>query len=93
MAFARAGWNPIGGQSRKGSAPQVWSYTSTDAQTVIRASGYFNSVSADVAVNDVIFCVSASGGTPVVSISYVNANASGVVDVTDGLVVTATDSD
>ena len=22
MAFARAGWNPIGGQSKKGTAPQ-----------------------------------------------------------------------
>jgi hypothetical protein len=93
MAFARAGWNPVGGQSRKGSAPQMWSYTSTDAQSVIRAAGYFNSVSGDVAVNDLIYCVSASGGTPVCSLSYVNANASGVVDVTDGLVVTATDSD
>lgn len=93
MAFSRTGWNPIGGQSKKGNAPQVWSYTSTDAQTVIRAAGYFNSVSQDVAVNDVVLCVSASGGTPVISWSYVNANASGVVDIVDGVAVTATDSD
>lgn len=31
MAFARAGWNPIGGMSKRGSAPQMWSYTTTDS--------------------------------------------------------------
>lgn len=93
MAFSRDGWGPIGGQSRRGSAPQLWSYTSTDAQTVIRAAGYFNDVSDEVKINDGIWCVSASGGTPVVVWSYVNANASGVVDITDGIVMTATDSD
>ena len=31
MAFARTGMNPIGGQSKKGVAPQMWTYTSADA--------------------------------------------------------------
>jgi len=30
MAFARAGLNPIGGQSKKGSAPQMFSYATAD---------------------------------------------------------------
>ena len=46
MAFARAGWNPIGGMSKRGSAPQMWSYTSADAIATVNTSGYFNSVSA-----------------------------------------------
>jgi hypothetical protein len=93
MAYAVAGLQPVGGQSKAGNAPQIWSYTSTDAQTVIRASGYFNDASDLLKVNDVIMCASATGGTPVLVWSYVNANASGVVDITDGLVITATDSD
>ena len=93
MAYSVTGLQPIGGQSKAGNAPQIWSYASTDAQTVIRASGYFNSASDLLKVNDVIMCASATRGTPVLVWSYVNANASGVVDITDGLVLTATDSD
>lgn len=94
MAFSLAGFNPIGGQSKAGNAPQIWTYTSTDAQSVIRASGYFNTVSAQLKVNDIIFCISASGGTPVLSTAYVNANSSaGVVDITDGVTITSTDTD
>jgi hypothetical protein len=93
MAFSSTGLNPIGGQSKAGNAPQIWTYTSADAQSVIRASGYFNSVAALVKVNDIIFCISASGGTPVLSTAYVNSNTGTVVDITDGVTITATDTD
>jgi len=93
MAFSSTGLNPIGGQSKAGNAPQIWTYTSTDAQSVIRASGYFNSVAALIKVNDIIFCISASGGTPVLSTAYVNSNTGTVVDITDGVTITATDTD
>jgi hypothetical protein len=93
MAFSSTGLNPIGGQSKAGNAPQIWTYTSTDAQSVIRASGYFNSVAALVKVNDIIFCISASGGTPVLSTAYVNSNTGTVVDITDGVTITSTDTD
>jgi hypothetical protein len=44
MAFNRDGWNPIGGQSKKGTAPQVFSYTTADAVADVNTEGYFNSV-------------------------------------------------
>jgi hypothetical protein len=93
MAFSATGFNTIGGQSKAGNAPAIYSYSSTDAQSVIRVSGYFNSVSSVLKVGDIIFCYSATGGTPVMSTAYVNSNASGVVDITDGVTVTATDTD
>lgn len=93
MAFSSTGLNPIGGQSKAGNAPQIWTYTSADAQSVIRASGYFNTVAALLKVNDIIFCISASGGTPVLSTAYVNSNTGTVVDITDGVTITATDTD
>jgi hypothetical protein len=93
MAFSSTGCNTIGGQSKAGNAPSIYTYTSTDAQSVIRASGYFDSISSILKVGDLIFCYSATGGTPVMSTAYVNSNASGVVDITDGVTVTATDTD
>ena len=93
MAFSATGFSTIGGQSKSGNAPAIYSYSSTDAQSVIRASGYFNSVSSVLKVGDIIFCYSATGGTPVMSTAYVNSNSAGVVDITDGVTVTATDTD
>lgn len=93
MAFSATGFNAVGGQSKAGNAPAIWTYASTDAQSVIRVSGYFNSVASLLKVGDIIFCYSATGGTPVMSTAYVVSNAAGVVDITDGVTVTATDTD
>lgn len=93
MAFSATGFNTIGGQSKAGSAPAIYTYSSTDAQSVIRASGYFNAVASILKVGDLIFCYSATGGTPVMSTAYVNSNTGTVVDITDGVTVTATDTD
>tara|TARA_X000001388_G_scaffold65264_1_gene51696 strand:- start:219 stop:500 length:282 start_codon:yes stop_codon:yes gene_type:complete len=93
MAFDRTGWNPIGGTSKKGLAPQMWSYTSTDAKTDIDASGYFNDVSDDVSVGDLIYVHASTGGTRTYSLHPVVSNASGVVDIGDGTAISATDSD
>jgi hypothetical protein len=93
MAFSSTGFNAIGGQSKAGNAPSIYSYASTDAQTVIRVSGYFNTIASILKVGDIIFCYSATGGTPVMSTAYVVSNAFGVVDITDGVTITATDTD
>lgn len=93
MAFARAGWNPIGGQSKKGTAPQMFTYTTTDAVTVVDGSGYFNDVSDDVSVGDVIISVTSTSGTLASSIHTVVSNASGVVDVSNGTSISQTDDD
>jgi hypothetical protein len=93
MAFSSTGFNAIGGQSKAGNAPAIYTYSSADAQSVIRASGYFNSIASILKVGDLIFCYSATGGTPVMSTAYVVSNTGTVVDITDGVTVTATDTD
>ena len=93
MAYDADGLNLIGGGNKAGNAPQIWSYSTTDAQSTVRAAGYFNSASDLLKINDVSLVASATGGTPVLTWSYVNANASGVVDTVDGLTITATDTD
>lgn len=91
MAFSRSGWSPIGGQSKKGSAPAMWSYSSADAIATVNTAGYFNSVSDEVSVRDLIFVVDTA--TPTGHFVNVLSNASGVVDVSDGTVVVETDGD
>jgi hypothetical protein len=87
MAFARTGWNPIGGQSKKGTAPQLFSYTSTDAHATIDGSGYFNDVSDDVSVGDMVMVRGSTGGTATLTMHVIASNASGVVDASNGTVI------
>lgn len=64
--------------------------SSADAIAAINTAGYFNDASQLLSVGDLIFVKDSSS---VASIVIVNANSGGVVDVTDGLTITATDSD
>ena len=91
MAYARAGWTPIGGTSKRGSAPQMWSYTTTDSLATMNSEGYFNSVSDEVKVGDLIYVHHSN--TPTASLVVVLSNASGVVDVSDGTALSVADSD
>lgn len=91
MAFARTGWNPIGGMSKRGSAPQMWTYTSADAIATVNTSGYFNSVSDEVKVGDLIYVHDSN--TPTASLVIVLSNSSGTVDVSDGTAISVADAD
>jgi hypothetical protein len=93
MAFSRTGWNPIGGQSKKGTAPQMFTYKTTDTVATVNTAAYFNDVADEVAVGDIITSVTSTGGTLASSIHTVVSNASGVVDVSDGTTIAQTDSD
>ena len=92
MAYSSTGLATIGA-SKKGNAPSMYSYATADTAADVNTSGYFNNLSDTLAVGDIIFVRSSTGGTQVVSIMYVLTNASGVVDVTDGTVLANTDSD
>ena len=92
MAFSSTGFATVAA-SKAGNAPSMHTYATADAIGDVNTSGYFNSISSLLSIGDIVFCYTSTGGTPAMSIVYVNANASGVVDVTDGLTVTATDSD
>ena len=92
MAYSSTGLNAAGGQSKAGNAPQIWTYTSADAIATVNTSGYFDSASSLLKVGDIIFVYDSAN--PTMSIVFVLSNTSaGVVDVSDGLAVTATDTD
>ena len=93
MAFDRAGLNTIGGQSKKGTAPQIFAYTTADTIATVNTEGYFNSLAQEVAVGDLIFVNSSTGGTLVATLVYVLSNTGSVVDVNDGTTLANTDGD
>jgi len=92
MAYSATGFSTISA-SKKGNSVSLYAYSTEDAIATVNTSGYFNALANTLAVGDVIFARTSTGSTQVLSIVYVASNASGVVDVTDGLTITATDTD
>ena len=93
MAFNTTGLNSAGAQSKAGNAPQMWTYATADAIADVNTAGYFNGAASLMKAGDIVFCYTSVGGTTAMTIVWVNANSGTVVDVVDGLTVTATDSD
>ena len=91
MAYAEIGLQPIGGRSKAGNAPQMWSYKSADAISTVNSEGYFNSASDVLKVGDLIYVYDSN--TPTANLVVVLSNASGVVDVSDGQAITVADAD
>tara|TARA_R100001460_G_C3540444_1_gene174393 strand:+ start:976 stop:1251 length:276 start_codon:yes stop_codon:yes gene_type:complete len=91
MAYSKTGLQPIGGQGKAGTAPQMWSYTSADAIATVNTAGYFNDASDLLKVGDLMYIHDSN--TPTGSLVIVLSNASGVVDVSDGTTIAVTDSD
>ena len=91
MAYAQSGLQPIGGQSKAGNAPQMWSYKSADTIATVNSEGYFNSASDVLKVGDLIYVYDSN--TPTANLVVVLSNASGVVDVSDGQAITVADAD
>lgn len=93
MAYTKANLQPIGGQSKAGNVPQLFSYTAPDADAIadINTSGYFNSASEILKVGDMIYIFDSS--VPTATLAVVLSNASGVVDISDGTAISVTDSD
>jgi len=92
MAFSRTNWGVIGNEAKSGISPVMWGYKTSDAKTVVDAAAYFNDVSEDVTIGDIIYSYASTGGTATASFHIVLSNASGVVDVSDGNVMAVTDS-
>lgn len=99
MAFNINNFAPVGNTSKRGKAPSLWSYKTEDAHAAVDAAGYFNAVSNLVSIGDIIFVVvvtnlgASNEATSTYGTHLVNANASGVVDVTNVEVHSVTDSD
>lgn len=91
MAYSSTGLQPIGGQGKAGTAPQMWSYTSADAIAAVNTSGYFNAAADLLKVGDLMYI--RDSATPTASLVIVLSNASGVVDVSDGTAISVADAD
>ena len=78
-------------QLAHGNGFKLWHYTSADAIATVNTAAYFNDASDMLTVRDVIICVDSN--TPTTDIVSVLTNASGVVDVSNGLAITEADAD
>lgn len=76
-----------------GSGLNLWHYTTADTIATVNTAGYFNDAIGMIRANDIIIAVTSTGSTPVVSLVYAKDVSSSAIDVTDGLTVTATDTD
>ena len=84
----------LAGQVQTGTdLPRFFVYKTTDAIADVNTAGYFNNASKILKLLDTIFVYSNIDNTPALNIVYVNSNSGGVVDVTDGTTVAATDTD
>jgi hypothetical protein len=92
MAFSTTGLTSVAA-SKRGNAPSIYAYKTTDAMADVNTTGYFNYLSDTLEVGDLIYCVTSTGTTAVATLAYVLSNAAGVVDVSDGTVLANTDSD
>lgn len=83
MSFSNAAITPVGGQSLRGKAPQVFAYKTTDALSTVKGSGYFNSFGPMLEPGDLILVSTMSSG------SATNCYILTVAAKTSGTVTTA----
>lgn len=94
MAFTKASFQPIGGQGRRGDAPQMFSYKTEDSAADLDTAGYFNEVRHMLEIGDVILRVTlSSGALSTTGFHVVKDKSATAVDVTDTLALTMTDTD
>ena len=95
MPFTIASLQPIGGQSRIGTAPQMWSYKTQDTATDVDTSGYFNAVQRLLTPGDVILRVTVNATNVVQNAGWhvVMTSTAGIVNVSDTTALTVTNTD
>lgn len=91
MAFDRTKLGS--GSAQNTTLPRIFTYTTTDTDTVLSTSGYFNTAADVLNVGDIIQCSCDTDGTPVYGTVVVIENASGTVDVSDIVVHPQTDTE
>ena len=101
MALDTENLSLVGGGSKAGNAPQMWSYKSTDTPAVIDSAGYFDNGTTTntgmrdlMKVGDLIYIHGTSGGTAVFGLHVVTqVTSAGIIDVTDATALGGTDTD
>lgn len=97
MAYATS--NPPGLLAQGiGGSRKLWLYVSTDTSTAVRVSGYFtNGYSLGMRAGDILISVDSDASPIAAHLYVVNASSKSgsteTVDVSDGVAITATDSD
>jgi hypothetical protein len=72
------------------NAPQEWSYTTTDSYATVSGTDYFLAAIREIHKNDIIKCVTSTGTTAVVTITYMETLTEFTSnDIAAGVTVTA----
>lgn len=71
----------------------LWHYITEDVAAAVDTSGYFNDAADMLRVGDIVVANVDSAGTPSAGMFLVNANAAGVVDVSDMTQIGAVNTD
>jgi hypothetical protein len=87
MAYSASGLTNMA----SGGGYNMWFYSSVDALSVVRASGYFNNAAGMMNVGDVVFVY--DNNAPTLGVSVVLSNDGSTVDIADGTAITVTDTD
>lgn len=87
MAYGASGLTRMAG----GGGYNMWYYSSTDALSVVRVSGYFNDAAGMMNVGDLVIVYDSDA--PTIALSVVLSNTGSVVDIADGTAITVTDND
>lgn len=75
-------------------AGKHWFYSSTDAVTVVRVSGYFtNGYELGMRAGDTITVLDNDASPITGALCWVTSAVAGTVDLSDGVTITGTDSD
>ena len=59
MAFSITGLNSVS-PNKRGNAPSIYAYKTTDSIADVNTSGYFNSLADTLEVGDLIYCVTST---------------------------------
>jgi len=92
MAFNRDNFAKMSAHENS-NVPRMFGYATVDLAADVDTAGYFNDVSDQVGVGDLIYAHIDTDGTPAYMLYPVVSNSGGVVDVSDGTAITATDTD
>lgn len=77
-----------------GAGPRIWTYSSTDAVTVVRVSGYFtNGYTLGMRAGDLVLVLDNDASPLTGSWCWVASATSTTVDLSDGVTITGTNSD
>lgn len=73
---------------------RIWQYTSADAVTAVRVSGYFtDGWDLGMRAGDLVYVLDNDASPITGAICWVTSASSSAVDLSDGVTVTGTDSD